>query len=173
MLKNIITIQISVNTVAWYGAIIATVGFIMSTYNILRDKAKIKIKYEPNMYIHGGESLNYPGGVEHLSISVINRGRRPIRIEAAYLKILGNKGLVYLTDSFADHRPRIITEEKPTTTFLVKQNLIDIKKVYCVIVVDGTGRKYRKYVKAFPTFLQFYYLLKKLIKDEKNSKKTI
>jgi hypothetical protein len=160
MFEQILTIEVSANSVAWYGAIVATFGFIMSTYSILRDRAKVKIKYEPNMYICGGQELNYPEKIKHLSISVINRGRRPIRIESAYLKSFGEKKILLLADSFADHRPKIITEEKPMTTFLIKQDSIDIKKVYCVIVIDGASRSYKKYVKPFPFLLQFYYWLK-------------
>lgn len=161
MPSNSITIQITAESVAWYAAIVATVGIVISLYNAWRDRARIKINYNPHMYINNGESLNYPTGVKHLSIDVINIGRRPIRIEMVYLLIAGDNKKTLLTDSFAEHRPKVITEEKPRTTFLVKEDLVDLSKVYCVIVVDGTGRKHKKYISIFPSFILLLAFIKK------------
>ena len=38
-------IEITAITVAWYGAIVATASIFLSLYNVLRDRARIKIKF--------------------------------------------------------------------------------------------------------------------------------
>ena len=162
----------SIDYVAWYGAIVATLGFALSLYAIFRDRAKIDIKYEPNMYLAGnGAAVFYKQSDKmHLSISAINKGRRPIRIDRAALRIFGhyNKNFL-LTDSFANHRNKIINEENPKTTFMVVQDLIDLKNVIYVVVTDGTGRQYRKYIKKFPTiYLIIDWLKNKFSKNENN-----
>lgn len=163
-----LSIEISANSVAWYGAIVATAGIFLSYFNYQRDRAKIKIKYEPDMYIIGGSSLNYPEGVKHISITVTNVGRRPVKIEKASLKLYGESKIYMLSDSFSDRRPKVITEESPVTSFHVKQELINTKKVYCVMIADATGKVYKKYVKKFPTMKLIYYWIIKKITTKKD-----
>jgi hypothetical protein len=160
------SLKISASTVSWYGAIVATIAGAVSIYNAWKDRARIKIKYEPGMFIVGGSS-RYKDGVKHLSISVINKGRRPIRIEQAYLRDFDKdkEGLVLtLPGSFYEERPRVITEESPTTTFITQQDKLNLERIYCVVIVDGAGRKYKKYVKSFPTFKRLYYKISSVIK---------
>lgn len=146
---------ITTNLVAWYGAVVATLSVLFSIYNTLRDRAKIKILYDPNQFLHGAvSSYGYDSDKEYLSINVINKGRRPIKIEKAALKILGRKGYLLLSDSFVDHRTRVITEEEPRTLFLLEQDSVDLNKVLTVFIYDGAGREYKKHIKIFPTFLR-------------------
>ncbi len=154
MASDPILIQVNTELIAWYGAVVATAGLGISLYIAWRDRARVKINYRPHMFIYGGDALNYSEGVEYVSIDVINTGRRPIRIESASLVIAGEEKKYLLTDSFATHRPRVITEESPVTTFLVKQDLVDLSKIYCVVVVDGTGRQYKKYTSLFPSWVR-------------------
>lgn len=160
-----ISFQISADAVAWYGAIVATLTVLVSIHNSWRDRARIKIKFEPNMCVVGMGS-SYPEDVHHLSISAVNMGRRPIRITQAGVQEAGRKGYLVLADSFISHRPQVITEESPTTTFFVRQDLFNLKKVYRVTILDGTGRKYIKYTTPFPTFRRLrYWLEEKLRKN--------
>ena len=151
-----LSLQISASTVAWYGAVVATIGGSVSIYNAWRDRARIKIKYEPNMFITPGS--RYKEGVKYLSISVINKGRRPIRIEKASLKDFDQEGMtLLLPGSFYEERPKVITEESPVTTFITQQDKINLDRIYCVVINDGTGKSYKKYLKPFPTFQRLYY----------------
>jgi hypothetical protein len=157
MVGTFLKIEISASVVAWYAAVISTVNLIVIGYNIWRDRAHIKIKYEPGMNLLGDVSaLGYNLEKKYLSISVINRGRRPIRIEIASLKILKKKEFALLSDSFLERRKKVITEDSPTTTFLVDQDHIDIKNVWYVLIVDGTGRKYKKYINIFLPIISFF-----------------
>ncbi|HWA32311.1 MAG TPA: hypothetical protein VG694_02590 [Candidatus Paceibacterota bacterium] len=146
-----LSIQISASTVAWYGAIVATLGAGVSLFNAWKDRPRIKIKYEPDQYMIGNP-LIYPEDKKYLCINVINKGRRPIKIEQASIRQYGTSGYLVLPDSFRTHRPQIIDEKVPRTTFATSQDQFQMDKIYCVIVTDGTGKKYKKYVKVFPTF---------------------
>ena len=128
--------------VAWYGAIVATIGLIVATLTYFRDRAKITIKCSSN-YIY--DSPSYKEGVLYFNITIINKGRRPIRMENAGVKIIGQKGTYLLADSFANHRNAVLTEENPRTEYFVEQSKIDISKILYVVVYDGFGNGYKKW----------------------------
>lgn len=150
-----LSIIISASVVAWYGAILATLGFVFSVYNILRDRAKIKILFKKNIWVKGGVGL-YKPGVKYLNITVINIGRRPVRIEKAALKIAGEKGSWLLSDSFVEHRNKVLTEESPRTEFLADRADVNVDRIWYVSIYDGHDNEYRKYLHPFPTFWRFF-----------------
>lgn len=154
-----LSIQISASSVAWYGAIVATFGAAVAIYTAWKDRPRIKIKFEPDQHMIGNNLL-YPENQTYLCITVINKGRGPIRIEQASVRQYGYKGYFILPDSFRDHRPKVIDEKSPRTTFATSQDQFTINKIYCVVVIDGAGNKYVKYVKPFPTFMRFFYWIK-------------
>ncbi len=55
--KSYYTFDISTNAVAWYAEIIATIGAIISVLNFFRDRARVVIKYQKDMIIHGQQSV--------------------------------------------------------------------------------------------------------------------
>jgi hypothetical protein len=161
-----LSIEISANSVAWYGAIVATVGAVVSISNMWKDRARIKIKYEPGQYMIGNPLL-YPEGKTYLCVSVVNKGRRPITIAQASIRQYGTNGYLVLPDSFRDHRPKLIDEKTPRTTFATSEDQFSMDKIYCVVVVDGTGKKYFKYIKKFPTFTKIYQYIKKIFEENR------
>jgi hypothetical protein len=164
------TIEISAGAVAWYGAIVASLSFLFSAYQIWRDSARISIELETRLYLYNTEPL-YKSNTEYIGVSVINRGRRPLKITHASFLILGSEGKLLLTDSFANHRAQVLTEENPKTQFLVEASLVDMNKVWCVLISDAAGREYKKYIKKTPSILRIYYFLRKKILKESASKK--
>jgi hypothetical protein len=156
-----LSIQITANTVAWYGAIVATLSASVAIYNAWKDRPRIKIKYEVDQYMIGNELL-YPKDKKYLCVTVINSGIRPIRIEQASVQQYGTEGYLVLPDSFRDHRPKIIDEKSPRTTFATSQDQFNLDMIYRVIVKDGTGKEYFKYIKKFPTFGNIFYKIKNL-----------
>lgn len=163
--------EIKIDGLALYGALTATVSIILSIYTLLRDRAKVKIKYETNQYLVGnGAKVLYKQQDEHqkyVIITAINKGRRPIKIEQAGLKIFGEK-LIIFADSFSQHRPQIINEEQPRTQFCAEQQLINLKNVLYVVVKDGTGKIYKKYIKKLTTFyLIIEWFSNKFLKNKK------
>lgn len=150
--------EVKIDGLALYGSLTATVSIVLSIYTLLRDRAKIKIKYETDQYLVGsGAKVLYKQKDDYqkyVIITAINKGRRPVKIEQAGLKIFGEKIIIF-ADSFSQHRPQIINEEQPKTQFCAEQQLINLKKVLYVVVRDGTGRVYKKYIKK----LTFFYLI--------------
>ena len=73
-----ITIQVSTDTVALYGAIIATIAAVVSIYNAWRDRSKVILEF--------GRNFRRPDNWEEplFYISVVNRGRRAVRIDKAW-----------------------------------------------------------------------------------------
>jgi hypothetical protein len=163
IMANEFAIQISAGAVAWYGAIVATASFCFSAFQIWRDSSRIKILFEKGINLYNASPL-YEEGVDYIAVTVINKGRRPVRISQANVFIIGKKNRFLLTDSFADHRIQILTEENPKTQFFAKAADFDVDKIFKIVVVDATGNNYIKYVKKIPTFLRIYYHLKKIIK---------
>lgn len=154
-----IKFEITASAVAWYGAIVASLSVIFSAYHIWRDSARINIKLEKGLHLYNSEPL-YKANVEYVGVEVVNKGRRPIKITQAAFLILGETGKLLLADSFANHRVQVLTEENPKTQFLVEKSIVDFDKIWCVLVSDGTGRKYKKNIKNFPTFIRIFYYFK-------------
>lgn len=156
-------LEITASAVAWYGAIVASLGFAFSGYQIWRDSSRIKISLEKNMRFYNSEPI-YKENVEYVGVSVINKGRRPVKITHAAFKILGEEGKqLLLADSFANHRVQILTEESPKTQFFVEASLVDVEKIWCIDISDGAGNQYKKYTKTFPTFMRVAYYVKNLL----------
>ncbi|PIS43064.1 MAG: hypothetical protein COT24_00170 [Candidatus Kerfeldbacteria bacterium CG08_land_8_20_14_0_20_40_16] len=159
MIKEL-SINISATAVAWYGAILATISFIYSAYSVWRDKARIKIEFKKDVQV-----MNMPlydSKNKYINISVINRGRRPIRIEKALLKMVNAKGFSLLSDSFVEHRRKILTEEHPCSDFLCLQDDINPDKIWYILVIDGTGKKYIKYLDFFGSLEHLLFLIKNI-----------
>lgn len=153
-----IKFEITSSIVGAYGAIVATVGLVISIFNYFRDRAKIVIVYGLNYYVK-----NMPGydpRKQYIAIDVINRGRRPVRLGNAAFKAL-SPGSLLINDSLL--RPVTLTEENPKTTFLIEQDGVDLNKMWYIVVYDAAGRQYRKYLTHFPTFRRF----KNWLKDRK------
>jgi len=138
------SINISAESVAWYGAIVATLAVIVSIYNIWKDRGHIKITYQKGMRLINA-APPWSEDKDYFSVHIINKGRRPVAI--------GNVGIRYisgdtflLSGSLDNQSERILTEEKPHTTILTDQSMIDFTKIYCILVYDQTGREYIKYL---------------------------
>jgi len=162
-----------INILGLYGSIVATVSIFLSLYNLFRDRARISIKCEKDQYLLGdGARAIYnqkDPKQKYIVITVINKGRRPIKIEQAAFKIFRQKERSILVDSFSLHRPKVINEETPQTTFIAEQQLIDFKNVIYIRVQDGAGRIYKKYIKKFPTvYILIDFFINKFSKDGSN-----
>jgi hypothetical protein len=154
------TLSISSNIVAWYAAIVATISAVITFYQVWIDRAIIKITYQLDMHVSRND-IGYKEDVEYLVIDVINKGRRPKKIDKVYLKVEGIKGHLFLGDNISDYRNKIITEENPTTTFLVEQSSIDFSKILYIGAMDATGRHYKKYL--IPLHKRIYKWILKII----------
>ena len=108
MSPDVFKIEISASAVAWYAAIVATAGMLVSLYSVFRDRAKIKIKYQRDMQIIGPQTV-YDPNKTYFNITVTNQGRRPVNITKAAFRTIGTrKKYALLADSFSAHRNRVL-----------------------------------------------------------------
>lgn len=144
------------NPVAWYGAIVATISVILNVLKYLKDRPQIRIKFQKDMKIF--DSPLYNRNKTYLVITVINTGRRPIKITNAGTRVyMGEKKFMVFSDSFTIPGERILTEASPSTVFCVDQNLVDLENIEYFFAEDAIGRIYKKFLSPPP-----YRIYKKL-----------
>ncbi len=152
-----ISIQISANTVAWYGAVVATGALLVSSYNAWIDRPRINIKYQKGMLIINAAPL-YSEDLTYFVITITNAGRRPVAIGNVGI-MLFKGGALLLSDSLNGVN-RVLTEEQPETQITTEQDLLDFSKVYYIVVYDKAGREYRKYFNRLPSLKKLLFLIK-------------
>lgn len=146
-----VTIQISADTVAWYGAILSTIGLFSSIINYWNNRARVYLKFQSDM-----RDLN-DFDKPMVWVTAINKGNRPVKIKNAWLKIYGVNDSLLLTQS---SKEMIIDERNPSTTIWSYQEGLDIDNIYLACVSDERGRIYKKYIKKFPEFTKLWRLFK-------------
>jgi len=135
---------------ATYGAIIGTIALFLP---ILRERPKVEVRFVTNrrVFVPGAspEAVRavspYSPDKDYCVITVVNRGKRPVRIVKAGWKMLDGKEEKWCiaSDTFFSSSPRILTEESPTTDFSVEQDLIDLSGIIFVWAEDGIGRMFK------------------------------
>jgi hypothetical protein len=134
------TIEISASTVAWYAAIVATLSAIVSAYNILRDRAKLKIAVRPNMKFYPEEPPY--GDKTYVVVTVTNVGRRPITVTHVWFETPNKADEKMLLADSVKHGSREIGEGKWADYPCVQDQLPASLQYVCVS--DSTGRTHRK-----------------------------
>jgi hypothetical protein len=154
-----ITLQISADAAAWYGAVVATIAAAVSVYNAWSDRARIKVTYQEGMRIMNAVPP-YFESKEYFVVHIVNIGRRPVAIGTVAIQYISGENFI-LSGSINDQNTRILTEEKPKTTIPpTDQSLMDLSKLYCILVYDQAGREYKKYIHKFPTFVKWLWTLR-------------
>lgn len=149
-----VTIQISAGSVAWYGAVIATLAAAVSIYNVWQDRSRVVLGFGKNFrrVENWDEPLFY--------ISVVNRGRRPVKIDKAWVKVYGYDGEGLLAESLNTAQERTLDERNPKITFWSPEGALEVNNIYRIYVSDETGKVYKKYTKSFPTFMRWWWAIR-------------
>lgn len=142
MIGEIIKLEISATSVAWYGAIVATASVIATGYNVLRDRAKLRIDIKPNMKVY--PSTTPYGDTTNVVVSVVNVGRRPITISSVWFERDKASKSLLLSDSL--HRGSIELAEGKGSDYLCNQAQPEMKDIRYACVLDSKGRTHRKRV---------------------------
>jgi hypothetical protein len=108
------TLTITASVVAWYAAIVATVGAFIQVGNYLRDRVSVIVKYQRGM-----ETINDPlrDGMTFTFLEIVNAGRRPVTITNVTLSYLHGGGAV-LTDVMPTRPPFQLTEGQKSNAFV-------------------------------------------------------
>jgi hypothetical protein len=142
-----IAIQFKTNWVAIIGAITGVTGLILSLLNYYRDRARIKIFFKTGWKFIGAVTP-YKNNTPYDCITVINKGRRPVKIQTASARIKNtDKGNhIIISDSWAVFKNKLLNEENPKVEFFYESSLKKHNDIYCINVSDEAGRNYRKWL---------------------------
>lgn len=155
-----LNISISSETVAWYGAIVATFGCVVafgslavSYLDYRRDRAHLKIItstgriYSPAFKLVTEQTRNAYEG-EKLFIKAVNIGRRTVTISQGGFKLTNGKQLI-IVQPINFSFPYELTEGKSIDLFFDKKEVIqelkeDNTKIRYAFFTDSTGRIFKK-----------------------------
>lgn len=88
MFESITKIEISASSVAWYGAIVATLSCTVALLNYWRDRARVKVKVSQGLFVYSGRL----GDERQVIIEAVNHGRRIVTVTSVgFLLNDGNK----------------------------------------------------------------------------------
>jgi hypothetical protein len=137
---QMIKIDIGASTVAWYGAVVATLGGIKAINDLLNDRGRLKITFQTDMMLVGGNNVKE----DQIAIHVTNKSKRPAKITHVGMRSLPdwNRALLWHNEA-----PRVLTEEDPATVYVKPQKGLALESLWFVYVVDARGREYHWYKK--------------------------
>jgi hypothetical protein len=131
--------------VAWYAAVVSTLGLALSLYLALRDRARVVIDARPNYQVLG-DPYPYDPNKLYVCITVANRGRRPLTVSVVGLLPRRRGDNAAIVNGSLHHGPCELAEGK-SVNFLAAQDEIDLENVRAVVVRDQTGRLWKQKVR--------------------------
>lgn len=144
MILPLIKIEVSANSVAWYGAILATGSLVVSILNFLKDRRKVKVKISDGWLI----PRNNPWGSDEKKIFIAaeNHGKRPVILNQVGF-ILSNKSSLIMPLPKNISFPYKLNEGESVSTFFEKVDLVKPTQEGNVIkygfYIDSIGNKYK------------------------------
>lgn len=129
-----------VSFVAWYGAVVSTLGFSLALYVALRDRSRLRISVQANVRFMG--QAIFDPEERYLVVTVANRGRRTVTVEAVSFST--KSGDILLGDSVREG-PKEVAEGK-AVTYIAEQARIPLASLKRVAARDTTGRVWKRRV---------------------------
>ncbi|MFA4880837.1 MAG: hypothetical protein WC650_04425 [Candidatus Doudnabacteria bacterium] len=154
MFNQILKIEISATVVAWYGAILATISFILTfvlgLLSYLRDKPRIKIKKSEGWLSYDGHLSD-----DQIIIEAINKGRRTVTLSSAGFSIKGGGNFVILKPGSITF-PYELGEGKSVCVYTNKSKFLkDLRQknreISYIWYKDATGKTYKTRCKIKPS----------------------
>ncbi len=129
---------------AIWGAILSTALAVLKALEYRKDRANIKVTVMGNYKVVPiGEAY---GNKPLVMITAANKGRRPVALAGAALKLPRKKGHLICFDSMTATRPFELTEGKSHPYLMfeddVKERYGLTPEKYVACVWDATGKKY-------------------------------
>ena len=128
--------------VAWYAAVVSTLGFLLALYVALRDRPRLRIWVQTNMRALGLPA--YDEKKSYVLVGVANIGRRPLTIELVGFTQRGKGGDIILTASTREGAKDL--PEGKSATYLAEQAAIPLTNLKYVLVRDNAGRIWKRRV---------------------------
>jgi len=143
-----VSINITAEAVAWYGAIVATMSvlgtLILGILNYLSNKPKIKIVFEKNRLIRPRENAYpYDPDKSYVCITISNVGVRTLTVNSAGFEFLGRGEKSEIMINEKRKLPCELTEGR-SVMLLVQQDKIELKKVRAIYAKTLSNKEYKK-----------------------------
>jgi len=155
-----INLNISASSVAWYAAIVATFGALKAINDLWNDRGRIKIQYQADMLVENTNGV-YDESKKYFSTTVVNKGRRPVKITHTGAKFFDREEISLFTDSFFKDADRTLTESHPSTVYLTDQSGLPLNKLWYVYAIEAKGKEYKKYADDLSWHWRLYFRLRK------------
>jgi len=142
------TITITAETVAWYGAIVASLAFIISVASVIlkyisyrkNDLPRLKIECLKNRKVFG--DTIYDTEKTYLSITTTNVGKRPITVtNVGYVTKDKNQSNYLFSDSLLKGAQKLNDGE--FASYMIEQDSIDFKTIKHLEVHTSMGKVYK------------------------------
>ena len=140
----IFKLEISANTVAWYGAIVATGSVFISFLNFINDRERVRVRYQRSMRVTPASQYNPE--IDYTLIEVINFSRRPVTIKTVGGEYLGGNGFI-ASNSLRDGYVTI--DAGKNYQVLMEEAIIKWDKMDSFVAYNVTGKLYRANVAMF------------------------
>ncbi|MGC9602392.1 MAG: hypothetical protein ABSE76_01465 [Minisyncoccia bacterium] len=140
------SIEITANAVAWYGAIVATIGIIISLLNFglnfWKERVRIKIKVTQGFHTLGG-----PVSEICLFVEAMNVGWRPATLNTAGFELDDGSNLI-LTRTAGEQLPYELREGKSHMSYVEKEKIVETlkesgRKLTYAWYTTATGKIYK------------------------------
>jgi hypothetical protein len=162
------TFNVSTESIALYGAIVASVSIVVSALSlvfqavvVIRDKKNVRVKMTYDNEIIGGMPL-YKENEDYISIDIVNIGRRPVTITTTGLLLYTNKKSLPID---AVRKGRFTLNEGEKETFVMEQKSVRKNTVRCVFATDAEETVYRTNMdNAIWRFTKLFLFKLKIIK---------
>jgi len=141
-------------TVALWGGLTGSLSLIISYFAYKRDDLDIRLELRKGWKIHNSP-VDDPNKL-YSSLSVYNRGRRPVIITQAGYSYLKINGGAILSDSMIYGKSEL--KEGAGVDFLIdEEQLGKISEISYFAAYDAAGRTYKMYIAPF--YSRFFYWL--------------
>jgi len=147
MFDQIIKIEISADTVAWYGAIVATTSLLIGVYKVWIDQPRLKFSVAREYEIWGtdtdGSFKNIEPGKAFWMIQIANIGRRSIILNSIGVEWRDKKGGALISRDYNGPVQRFELKPGNSRKIVINSALIDINRVKNIYARDTTGKSHR------------------------------
>lgn len=153
------TLSITASVVAWYAALVSTLALCIQIGHFLRDRVKVKVRFQRNMEIMGDPTR---ANIVFTHLEIVNAGRRPVTITNVTLTYLKGGGAI-ATDVIP-RPPFELTEGKQGNAFL-DESALRFDEIRAFQAHDAVGRTYR--ANSARWYRRAYWFVRRLISGRK------
>ena len=150
-----IKLEVTASSVAWYGAIVATISVIISLLNFLSDKERIKVKYKRGMRITPGDD-RYDENTDYTLIEVVNLSKRPVTVKSIGGEYMWKHGGFLASNSIQEGQVTI--DSGKNHIVLMKESLIKWNQMDSFTAYSVAGKTYRAPVASFCKRYMWYFV---------------